>query len=133
MPSPLRYLQLQLRNGKVGEGNFVVYHSLKQLSYLTLAGVHSDAKLEAMIGGCRSERAEASLGALVGQPPHSARLGKMLSELERRNDEGTINKVSEFELYDQTKTGYRHFKLRRNESKNEPRMELTNFESGKSD
>src|SRR5271154_2176535 len=47
-PGPLRYLQLQLRNGKVvGEGDFVVCHSLKQLSYLTFAGVHSDAKLEA--------------------------------------------------------------------------------------
>ena len=57
MPSPLRYLRLQLRNGKVvGEGDFVVYHSLKQLSYLTFAGVHSDAKLEAMIGGYGSER-----------------------------------------------------------------------------
>ena len=56
MPSPLIYLQLQLRNGKVGEGDFVVYHSLKQLSYFTFAGVHSDAKLEAMIGGCGSER-----------------------------------------------------------------------------
>jgi hypothetical protein len=56
VPSPLRYLQLQLRNGKVGEGHFVVYHSLKQLSYLIFAGVHSDAKLEAMIEGCRGER-----------------------------------------------------------------------------
>jgi hypothetical protein len=49
----------------------------------------------------------------------------MLSELERRNHEGTINKVAE--LYNQTKTSYRHLSYGKEmKAKNEPRMELTN-------
>jgi len=53
VPSPFRNLGVQLANAKLGGGDLVVYHSLKQLSYLTFTGVHSGAKLEAMKIGHR--------------------------------------------------------------------------------
>jgi hypothetical protein len=64
-----------------GRGDFVVYHSLKQLSYLVFVGVHSWAKLEAMmIAGCGRERRHLKVWVRWWGNSISAFLGKMLSD-----------------------------------------------------
>ena len=74
-----------------------MYHSLKQLSYLIFVGVHSWAKLEAMIGGCGDERRHLKVWVRWWGNSISAFSGKMLLADGGEISVRTMNKVGEFE------------------------------------